>query len=100
MASDPQVKVSIFGNEYRVRGDADAEQIQRIADYVDATMSAIAAGGRHVSTTRIAILAAFNIAAELHREREQGGRGSKAEAKAAELLRLFDDDALAAGGGD
>jgi cell division protein ZapA len=100
MASDPQVKVSIFGNDYRVRGDADPEQIQRIADYVDATMSAIAAGGRHVSTTRIAILAAFNIAAELDRERSQGKGGSRAEAKAAELLRLFDDESLAAGGSE
>lgn len=99
MAGDARVQVSIFGNDYRVRGEADAEYIRGIADYVDRTMKEIAAGSRQVSPLRIAILAAFNIADELHRERARQAAAPAAEEKAARLLRLFDDEASAAAAG-
>ncbi len=93
MSSEARVQVSIFGNDYRVRGDADAEHIRQLADYVDRTMKEIAASGRQVSPLRIAILAAFTIADELHRERGQReSNGPAVEEKAARLLRLFDDE--------
>lgn len=88
------VKVSIFGNDYRVRGDADESHIQNVAAYVDRTMKEIAAGGRHVSPSRIAILAAFNIASELHQVREIGPQDGVTEEKAAKLLQLFDAEML------
>ncbi|MBM4117925.1 cell division protein ZapA [bacterium] len=100
MAGDARVQVSIYGNDYRVRGEADPEYIRGLAAYVDRTMKEIAAGSRQVSPLRIAILAAFNIADELHRERAGRTISPAAEEKAARLLRLFDDDAVAAGGGD
>lgn len=102
MDAKPYVKVSIFGNDYRVRGEADPKYIQRIADYVDDTMKEIAAGGRHVSPTRIAILAAFNIADELHRSRKHAPDSKEVEDKAAQLLELFDDELMgeSAQGGD
>jgi len=93
MKANVPVRVSIYGNEYRVRGDADEAYIQEIAGYVDSTMRDIAASGRTISTERIAILAAFNIADELLQVRGQDpetGRG--AEKRAAELLKLFDDE--------
>lgn len=96
------VKVNIFGNEYRVRGADDEAHIERIAAYVDGTMKEIAAAGRHVSPARIAILAAFNIADELHRLRDVSDAGGEVEDKAARLLELFDEEMLgheeAAGG--
>jgi cell division protein ZapA len=97
-ATAAMVKVSIFGNEYRVRGDAPAAEVQAIAAHVDRVMREIAAGGKHISPTRIAILAAFNIAAELHRA--TGGRGfadPSAEDRVARMLQLFEseDTALA-----
>jgi cell division protein ZapA len=89
------VKVTIFGNEYRVRGDADEPYIQEIADYVDGTMREIAGEGRHISPTRIAILAAFNIADELFRQRQGApAGGAKVESKAAELLKLFEEEEI------
>jgi len=101
MSSEARVQVNIFGNDYRVRGEADVEHIRRLAEYVDRTMKEIAAGGRQVSPLRIAILAAFNIADELHRERAQReASGPAAEEKAARLLRLFDDEPQAEAAGN
>ncbi len=88
------VKVSIFGNDYRVSGEADEGFIQRVADHVDDTMKEIAGGGRHVSPARIAILAAFNIASELHQIRESTPGSPAVEDRAAKLLELFDDETL------
>ena len=65
------VTVEIFGNEYRVRGDADPEHISQIADYVDGKMKEVAHGAPVGSLTKIAILAALNIAEELFRERTE-----------------------------
>ena len=65
MSTGSSVKVSIFGNEYRVSGEGNEDYIQKLADYVDHTMREISHQGRHVSSERIAILAAFNIADQL-----------------------------------
>jgi cell division protein ZapA len=101
MSSETRVQVNIFGSDYRVRGDADPERIRQLAEYVDQTMKEIAAAGRQVSPLRIAILAAFNIADDLHRERAQReASGPAAEEKAARLLRLFDDEPQAEAAGN
>ncbi|MDP6419514.1 MAG: cell division protein ZapA [Candidatus Krumholzibacteria bacterium] len=85
------VKVTIYGNQYRVRGDADEKYIQGIADYVDQTMRSIAKGGHHISPTRIAILAAFNIADEMFRSSgvEEDGVVANPE-DTGRLLKLFE----------
>lgn len=98
MSSDPLVKVNIYGTEYRVRGEADEAYIRKIADYVDNTMKQIASDGRHISPTRIAVLAAFNIADELHRTSRRGKGKSESESRAAELLKLFDAEELEGAG--
>ncbi len=95
MEGSMAVKVKIFGTEYRVRGEADNGYIEKLAAYVDRAMREIAGSGRHISPTRIAVLAAFNIADELHRK----GKGravtdSDVEDKAAELLQMFDLEEL------
>jgi len=96
MESNPVVRVSIFGTEYRVRGEADEAYIRKIAEHVDHTMKEIASEGHHISPARIAVLAAFNIADELYRTRKHGGKSSvDAEEKAAQLLKLFDGEELA-----
>ncbi|MBN2170739.1 MAG: cell division protein ZapA [Candidatus Krumholzibacteriota bacterium] len=93
MNANVPVRVSIYGNEYRVRGEADEKYIREIADYVDRTMRDIAARGRTISAERIAILAAFNIADELLQTRGRGpDAGRVAEKRAAELLKLFEDE--------
>lgn len=68
------VTVDIFGHEYKIRGDADPEYILEIAQYVDGKMKEVAHGAPAGSLTKIAILAALNIAEELFRERTEKQR--------------------------
>ncbi len=83
-------KVEIFGQEYKIRGAGDPQYIHKIAGYVDKKMREIAHSSGILSQSRIAILAALNIADELYQEREkrervQGELGRQAE-RLSELL--------------
>ncbi len=59
-----RVDVEIFGKVYTVRGEKDPEYVRRVAEYVDRKMREISQVTDTVSTSRIAILAALNIADE------------------------------------
>ena len=63
--------VTIFGKEYTLKGGADAEYVQEVAAFVDERMSEVARSATVVSTDRVAILAAVNIADELFREQQK-----------------------------
>ena len=72
MSEDKEgVTVDIFGHEYKIRGDADPGYILEIAQYVDGKMKEVAHGVPAGSLTKIAILAALNIAEELFREKSE-----------------------------
>ena len=67
MAKDAEgIRVVIYDQEYFVRGDLDEEYIQKLAQYLDAKMRAIAGRTRTVDSLRVAVLAALNIADEYH----------------------------------
>jgi cell division protein ZapA len=60
------VKVQIFGQTYSILGDLEARYVQKLAEYVDKKMQAIADATATVDTQKIAVLAALAIADELH----------------------------------
>lgn len=63
-------EVVIFGTSYPIKGDADHEYVRRLAAYVDDKMRAVAERAPDgVPAHKIAVLAAVNIADELHRAR-------------------------------
>jgi len=64
-------RVEIFGNEYHIRAEADADYVKDVATYVNAKMQDIAENQKLVSSTKVAILAAINIADELFQERRK-----------------------------
>jgi len=80
--------VEIFGTEYRIKGEADAEYIRRVAGYVDSKMQQIAQASATASVAKLAILTAVNIADELFRERQDRER---ALAALAERLKLVEE---------
>ena len=84
------IKVEIYNQTYTVRSDHDPAYIQELADYVNSRMREIAHGTMTVDSLRVAILAALQIADELHmsrREIEATGREiDERSAKYAELL--------------
>ena len=64
------IQVEIFGEVYTVRGSDENGYLQELADLVDRKMREVA---QHVKgdVTRIAILAALNLADELFRAQKQ-----------------------------
>lgn len=72
MCSDKNVlKVRIYGAEYSIRGQADANYIKAIAEYLDSKMREVDKSVRVDSSLKVAILASLNIADELFRERKE-----------------------------
>ena len=64
------VTVQIYGEQYTVKAGDDGDYIRDVARIVDEKMREIAASGKVVATSKIAILAALNIADDLVRTRE------------------------------
>lgn len=60
------IRVSIYDQEYAMRGQLDPEYIRKLAQYVDEKMRSIASRSHTVDSLRTAILAALNIADEYH----------------------------------
>ena len=70
--SIPQtIKVKIYNQTYNIRGDGNNEYTQQLAAYVDEKMREIASSTLTVDSLRVAILAALNLADELHQLRKR-----------------------------
>jgi len=82
------VKVTIYGTEYPVRGEADPDYINEVAAYVDGKMKEVADTLSVKSTTKVAILAALNITDELFSLR---GASDSASEEIEERLTLLAD---------
>jgi cell division protein ZapA len=81
------VTVEIFGQEYKIRGDADPEHMAEIARYVDDKMKEVAQGVPVGSLAKIGILAALNITDELFRERAEKRKMQDGIESAADRMR-------------
>jgi len=71
MLEPESVTVNIFGREYTLKGEADADYVQKVAAFVDERMNEVARNSSVASTAKVAILAAINIADELMREQQK-----------------------------
>jgi len=64
-AATPSIRVDIYDQSYSLRG-TDADYIEKLADYVDLKMRAVAEKTSTADSLRVAVLAALNIADEYH----------------------------------
>ena len=64
-ANGNSVQVEIFEQTYNLRG-TDPEYIEKLAEYVDGKIRAVAEQTSTVDSLRLAVLAALNIADEYH----------------------------------
>lgn len=78
----PAIKLTIFGNEYTIRGDADEEYIRRLAGYVNEKMNEIAEATPLTSPLKVSILTTMNLADEIFRLREEAGFKKQPESDA------------------
>ncbi len=60
------VKLEIYDQTYQIRGELDEAYVSELGRYVDAKMREVAASSRTIDSLRVAVLAAINIADELH----------------------------------
>ncbi len=66
-----ETKVKIFDEEYRIASHLNAAAMRQVAECVDAKMREIEARNSHVSKSRIAVLAAMEMAADLLQIRQE-----------------------------
>jgi len=99
------VKIEIYHQTYNVHAEENEEYLKELAAYVDAKMRTVAEATQTVDTVRIAVLAALNIADELHSQEPGAARAasadtSKARAEAAgraEAIREASEEARTQG---
>ena len=68
--------VEIYGQNYNVRGEGDPAYLTELARFVDTRMREVASEVSTVDPVKIAILAALNIADELHRQRDRSEKAA------------------------
>lgn len=67
MSTPRNISVSLMGKDYMVACPAEAEpELLKAAAYLDQKMQEIKASGRIIGTEKVAVMAALNIAYELH----------------------------------
>lgn len=87
-----KVKVEIFGNTYSIRGDAPADYIRSLAEFVDRKMMEVSESTGSSSQLQIAILAALNIADEYFQlNRKKTGMEGALEEKTRMLISMLDE---------
>ena len=96
--STTTVEVEIFGSTYHVRGDSNSQYLQELAALVDEKMQEVADHIKTVDRSKIAILAALNVADELAQCRQLLDQGGGSEAIGEKVSKLTGDlnDALGA----
>jgi cell division protein ZapA len=92
-AGNNSVRVEIFDQAYNLRG-SDPEYILKLAEYVDGKMRAVAEQTHTVDSSRLAVLAALNIADEYHLLKRNHDSGAVEYLKRAQSLADALDEVL------
>lgn len=87
------VRVEIYDQPYNLRG-TDADYILKLAGFVDAKMRSVAEQTSTVDSLRLAVLAALNIADELHLLRKRYESLASEYRKRADILAGVLDEVL------
>ena len=86
-----QVRITIRGREYTVRGDDNAGQMQALAVDLDRRMSEMAERTRSFDEYTIAMMTALNLASELHQLKSQvAGRLDELDRDAASVAAMIE----------
>jgi cell division protein ZapA len=86
-----RVVVTIFGKDYSLVSDVDPEYIKKAADYLDSKMKEVSGNYPSITETRVAVLAALNIADELFHSRGDTQGSAALERQISELTRKISE---------
>jgi len=85
------IEVYILGQKYTIKGDAPEEYIRRLAEFVTGKIKEVSDASPTITPLKATILAAVNIADELHKlKNEQEDVARSIEEKTVALTRLFE----------
>lgn len=86
------IEVEVYGQRFSLQGEADEKYFHELAKYVDGQMRTLAQKMTTGTPTKLAILAAINIADQLfHQKRKRQGNEAEIERKAQEILESIED---------
>jgi len=89
-----QIAVNIFGQRYMLRADEDESTVRELAAYVDSRIREVQKHTRTADTQTLAVLAALQIAEELHGERRGHAElRRRVREKSRTLLQLLEREA-------
>jgi len=86
MSESPVVRVQIFGSEYQIASQTDAEHTREVARYIDRKMREVANNLSLRSVSKIAVLTAVNLADELYKAQNEGQKMEKMANEKAQKL--------------
>lgn len=90
------VRVSIAGQTFSVRTDANPRYVRELASFVDQHIEAAKGSGRAITTQSLTLLAAMSIADELHKARDYQARlKRRVREKSKKILRVLEAEANA-----
>jgi len=90
------VPVTIYGQTYSLRADDDPGYVERLAEFVDKRVREVAKRTRTADTTKLFVLAALNIADDLHQLKSESKQDLCGMDSRAERIESLLDEALAA----
>ena len=82
------VQVSILGHQFNLRSDAPADQVHRVARFVEDQISKVTSSGRTVDSLQAAVLALLNVSAA-HLDSSSRSRAFEDEEQRQSLNRLI-----------
>lgn len=80
------IEVEIFGHRISLQGEGDEAYFHELAGYVDAQMRTLAQRTRTSTPTKLALLAAINIADQLFRQEQHRQFGEAELERRAQVL--------------
>ena len=84
------VRVSIAGQTFSVRTDANPRYVRELASFVDRRIDEAKSSGRAVTTQSLVLLAAMSIADDLHQVRDsQAKLKRRVREKSKKILRFL-----------
>lgn len=90
------IEVEVFGHRFSLQGEGDEAYFHELAEYVDAQMRTLAKQTRTSTPTKLAILAAINIADQLFQQQRNANSGDTEMERRAQLLLETIDEHLEA----
>ena len=92
------IDVEIYGQRYTIKGEADDQYVQQLAAFVDEHMRQVGKGMKTATLSKLAVLAAINIAHELFQaERRREHEEAAVERRVLSLLDTIEEHIPASG---